>query len=311
MLACRSLRALVARLGLVASLPLAAGGALAQDHYDFAGTRIPAFMLLDGCPNEGACAGPNGSGNPLFVAPTIATSWGAAGAAGAFVDGWDVTKGAKTDAANAATDATPASAMSVWKQISKSVQAAVTALGSPFQAGGSIGNAAFGATQSGVWQMTPTVPAASVLALTPSTIAYAAGQLVASSATAASIVNPSFAMPALGGGIPRLRLSSDDPTATAWAGASLQIDLWDAAPTWTNGDHAAWLPLTGAAHHIASYTCAFPAAAWGDGVATECAISQGNYASNVTGPIYWSAEALTGSGVLAGSKHLSIRPELN
>jgi hypothetical protein len=77
MLACRSLRAVPARLGLVASLSLAAGGALAQDHYDVVGTRIPAFVLLDGCPSEGACAGPNGLGNPLFVAPATGTNWGA------------------------------------------------------------------------------------------------------------------------------------------------------------------------------------------------------------------------------------------
>ena len=75
MLACRSLRPMLARFGLVASLSLAAGGALAQDHYDVAGTRIPAFVLIDGCPSEGACAGPNGSANPLFVAPAAGAAW--------------------------------------------------------------------------------------------------------------------------------------------------------------------------------------------------------------------------------------------
>jgi hypothetical protein len=66
---------MLARFGLVASLSLAAGGALAQDHYDVAGTRIPAFVLIDGCPSEGACAGPNGSANPLFVAPAAGAAW--------------------------------------------------------------------------------------------------------------------------------------------------------------------------------------------------------------------------------------------
>ncbi len=127
MLACRSLRAVPARLGLVASLSLAAGGALAQDHYDVAGTRIPAFVLLDGCPSEGACAGPNGLGNPLFVAPATGASWAVTGAFwpytlngdggvpshvtnwpstqpvsmafGQAVDGWNATEGAKADSA--------------------------------------------------------------------------------------------------------------------------------------------------------------------------------------------------------------------
>lgn len=75
MVACRSLRALVARLGLVASLPFVASAALAQSHTDAAGTSIPAFVLMDGCVTNGACAGPNGSGNPLFVAPAPGANW--------------------------------------------------------------------------------------------------------------------------------------------------------------------------------------------------------------------------------------------
>lgn len=49
-------------------------------------------------------------------------------AAGAGVDGWDLTQGAKADAKNAATDTTPITAMSVWKQISASIQAAASSL---------------------------------------------------------------------------------------------------------------------------------------------------------------------------------------
>jgi hypothetical protein len=91
--------ALCARLGFVAALSLAAGGALAQDHYDVAGTRIPAFVLLDGCLSEGACGGPNGSANPLFVAPATGANWGVAAAPGAFADGWSATEGTKADSA--------------------------------------------------------------------------------------------------------------------------------------------------------------------------------------------------------------------
>jgi hypothetical protein len=149
--------------------------------------------------------------------------------------------------------------------------------GNPVSAGGP-------AAQSGVWQVTPTLTAVSTLALTSST---------------------------LGGAIERLRLQSTDPTSTAWAGASVQIDLWSAPPTWTNGDHAAWLPATGSASHIASFTGMFPSAVWGDGLATECTLTQGNYASVTATTVYWSVQALGGSGALGGSKALKLIAELN
>jgi hypothetical protein len=105
MLACRSLRAAPIRLGLVASLSLAAGGALAQDYYDAGATKIPAFVLMSGCRAQGACAGPNGSGNPLFVSPATGPSWATTAAAGAFADGWSVTEGTKADSAYAGAGA--------------------------------------------------------------------------------------------------------------------------------------------------------------------------------------------------------------
>ena len=49
-------------------------------------------------------------------------------AVGAGSDGWNVTEGAEADAANAATDTTPITEMSVLKQISKSTQADTAAL---------------------------------------------------------------------------------------------------------------------------------------------------------------------------------------
>jgi hypothetical protein len=222
-----------------------------------------------------------------------------------------VTIGCKADVASTATDTTPVTQMSVEKQISKSVQAAVTALGSPFQAGGSIGNSTFGATEFGTWAVTPTVPAASTMTLTSTTTAYTAGQLVANNGTAGSITNPSFSMPSAGGAIPRLRLYSDD-TGTGWQGATVQVDLWSSSPTWANGDHGTWKPATGTAAHLASYSCTFPSAVWGDGLATECSINQGNYASVIATTIYWSVEVTTASGnAVTASQHLNLRPELN
>ena len=170
---------------------------------------------------------------------------------------------------------------------------------------------AVAANQNGTWAVTPTLTTVSTLSLTSSTTAYTSGQLVANNGTAGSITNPSFSMPSAGGAITRLRLFTTDTLSTAWASASVQVDLWSAAPTWTNGDHATWLPATGAASHIASYSCTFPSAVWGDGIATECTINQGNYASTVATTIYWSVQATSGSGVLTASKAIKLVAELN
>jgi hypothetical protein len=166
-------------------------------------------------------------------------------------------------------------------------------------------------TQSGIWAVTPTLTTVSTLSLTGTTTAYTTGQLVANNATAGSITNPSFSMPALGGAIPRIRVQTTDTLSTAWAGAAIQIDLWSAAPTWTNGDHATWLPATGAASHIAQFSCTFPSAVWGDGLATECTLNQGNYASLTSTTVYWSVQATSGSGVLTASKAIKLIAELN
>lgn len=77
------------------------------------------------------------SGSTTAVTGNVATT---------VADAANVTLGAKADAKSTATDTTPITAMSVWKQISASVQALVTALGSPFQAGASIGNTTFAST---------------------------------------------------------------------------------------------------------------------------------------------------------------------
>lgn len=155
----------------------------------------------------------------------------------------------------------------------------------------------------------------STLTLTSSTTAYTAGQLIANNATAGSVVVPSFAIVNSAGGaiISRLRLSSNDTTSTAWAGFTIQIDLWIAAPTFTNGDRGTWLPATGAASHLATFSCAFPTPVWGDGLGTECAPSTGNAATLKLGSgtsVFWTAKAIGGSGVTGASKTLTITAEL-
>ncbi len=179
-----------------------------------------------------------------------------------------------------------------------------TTLGTPFQAGGSIGNTAFGATQSGTWNITnisgtvslPTGAAtqttlAAVLAALPSaltaagalktgvvvanpssvltrpanTTAYAAGQLIASNVTAGSVVVPSFtATPGSAGNGSIKRLRLYSNKTSGMGGVQLQVELWTTAPTFTNGDGGTYAVATGAAGWIGSFT--FDATQVGDGM---------------------------------------------
>jgi hypothetical protein len=153
----------------------------------------------------------------------------------------------------------------------------------------------------------------STLTLTSATTAYTANQLIASSATAGSVVVPSVTIADPGGTplVPRLRLVSNDTTSTAWGGKTIQVDLWAAAPTFTNGDRAAWLTATGVANHLAAFTCVM-SAVQGDGYYSECAPVTGTYAvlkpGNTT--VFWTLQSIDGSGVTGASKTMTLTPEV-
>ena len=165
-----------------------------------------------------------------------------------------------------------------------------------------------------------TIPAAgsvignftSTLTLTSSTSAYSAGQLIANSATAGSVSVPSVFLPqgAKAALIPRLRVSINDATSTAWGGVAIQIDLWSAAPTFANGDRGAFLPATGAASHLGAYSCTM-SAEYGDGVYAECAPNAGAVAATYVSAsaIYWTAQTLSASGVTGASKTMTLTAE--
>lgn len=152
----------------------------------------------------------------------------------------------------------------------------------------------------------------STLQLTSTTTAYTAGQLIATSATAAQVVVPSFAIPQgyQSAAIPRIRLSTNDSTSTAWGAQTITVDFWAAAPTFTNGDRGAYSPATGTGNHLAAYSCVM-SAEYGDGAYAECAVTVGNFAlsSVSTGKIFWSMTATTGSGVTGATKVFTMTPE--
>ena len=197
----------------------------------------------------------------------------------------------------------------LMQRVAQRLSSLIAALNSPFQAGGSIGNTAFAATSSAALT-NPT----STLTLAGSTSAYAAGQLIANNATAASVATPSFAIANSGGGalIPRLRLATNDTTSTAWGGVSIQVDLWSAAPTWANGDRGTWSPATGTGSHLGSYSCTM-SAEYGDGAYAECSPNVGSASLPKLSSgqaIYWSLQAVSASGVTGASKTFTLTAEV-
>lgn len=156
--------------------------------------------------------------------------------------------------------------------------------------------------------------APSSFVLPATTTAYTAGQLMANSATGASVVVPSFNINALAGPdtvLHRGELWIGDTTANSWNGQKITIDLWSAAPTFTNGDRSTFSPTTGTASHLAAFTCIM-SSIYGDGVWGECTINNGSaLIISGTGPtqIFWTATALTGSGTTGASKTVTFIPE--
>jgi hypothetical protein len=246
------------------------------------------------------------------------------GAAGSFVDGWSVTGGSTTDTA-CLTDNGTCSQIALLKRENQRLTSLITAVGSPLQAGGSVGNTGFNALQGGsansaanpFYVNAPVSPLvanpSSTLTLTSTTTAYTAGQLIANNATAGSITVPSFAIANSGGGvsISRLRLSTNDSTSTAWGGQTIQVDLWSAAPTFTNGDRGTWSPATGTGSHLATFSCTM-STEYGDGAYASCAPAVGSQvliqlASGTA--IYWTLQAVSGSGVTGASKVFTLVAE--
>ncbi len=156
----------------------------------------------------------------------------------------------------------------------------------------------------------------STLTLTSATTAYAAGQLIANNATGTGITVPSFSI-ANGAGaasIPRMRLISNDSTATAWGGVSVNVELWSASPTFGSsyGDRASYYP-SGTTNWLATYNCSFNGIVNADGVAATCYPFGGaapliKLTSGAT--IYWTVYAASPSGVTGASKTLTLAPEI-
>lgn len=95
----------------------------------------------------------------------------------------------------------------------------------------------------------------SVLTRPSDTNPYVQNDLLASSTTAGSIVVPSITAVRADGGssaVRKLRLYTNKITS-GMATAQFRVELWSAAPTFTNGDNGAYAVATGAASWLAAF----------------------------------------------------------
>lgn len=154
-----------------------------------------------------------------------------------------------------------------------------------------------GTPASGLQVGHKTVTNTSTLTRPANTTAYAVGNLIASSTTAGSVTVPSFtAAGANGGGFHLSYLRLVTNATSGMGSASIQINLWDAAPTYTNGDGGAYAPATGAAHWLGSFTVVSMVQG-GDGAWGGAVPDVGNQLDLNTGAsstvIYWDLTAGT------------------
>jgi hypothetical protein len=184
-------------------------------------------------------------------------------AASSFADNSIATLGAKADAKSTATDTTSISAMSVWKQVSASVQALV--VGTVLAAGSAlIGKVGIDQTTDGTTNKVslgsdkiknvPVIVTPSATITRPAdTTAYTAGDLIASSTTAGSVSYGALTVASSAGSfiITRARLISNHTTGLDQI--QLRARLWLGAPTVTNGDNGAFAITTGGTTEIGRF----------------------------------------------------------
>ena len=135
---------------------------------------------------------------------------------------------------------------------------------------------------------------------------------ISSSTTVGSIVIPSFAIATSAGGAIIPKLTMQTSATSGWGGASIQVDLWRAAPTLTNGDGAVYLPATGSANYIGSYTCTLAQA--GDGAYGECTpnAGQADFPKLASGTsVFWTAFSLSTVTKVSGQTFVLTAAVLN
>lgn len=145
-------------------------------------------------------------------------------------DGSHTTFGHLADAKAATTDATPVSAMSVFKQISASVQAAAASLAATIATAPAAGENHIGEVGGN------SAVVGGSFARPANTTAYASGQLVANSATAASVQPIACAVARKNAGTGVLVGARLSKSGVSLTNASFRVHLFKTSPTTTAGD---------------------------------------------------------------------------
>lgn len=150
----------------------------------------------------------------------------------------------------------------------------------------------------------------SILTRPANTTAYSPNDLVGSNTVNTSLVVPFFSIVNSGGGviIPRIMLITN--ATTGWGSVSLQIGIWVSAPTYTNGDNAAYAPATGSLSWKGTYNVFLTQ--FGDGAVGVASPSVGpaptiRLASGTS--IYWDLQILTAATPISGQT-FTVIPEI-
>lgn len=164
-----------------------------------------------------------------------------------------------------------------------------------------------GAFKTSVITTNPT----SVLTRPADTTPYAVGDLVASSTTGGSIVVPSFTATPTAGGTGHLRKARLLTNKTSGMGSiAFLIDFWQAAPTFTAGDNAAYAITTGAAQWLGQIAVGLTQAsdgAYGAGTPLVGTALDFDLASGTL--IYWTMQT-TSIFTPASAQTFTIIPEI-
>ena len=110
------------------------------------------------------------------------------------------------------------------------------------------------------------IPAASSSTITASSSTLTSGtataitatnNFIASNTTAGSVVVPSFAIANAGGGAIEVKMNLTTSATSGWGNATVYVNLYSAAPAYTNGDGGVWAPTVATSAWLDQYTCTF------------------------------------------------------
>jgi hypothetical protein len=131
-----------------------------------------------------------------------------------------------------------------------------------------------GSGNGSILSVTPVTNPTSTLTSGTATAMTAANNFIASSTTAGSIVVPSFNCTAIAGNPCIMRRWRVTSNATSGWGTALSVNFWSAAPTYTNGDGAAYAVATGGATLLGS--CSVTLTQYADAASGVCVPDVGN-----------------------------------